>query len=104
CRFTRRSEARLVPGRARARSRARPLIFQSGSDAPDEVIMRAPWSLLLLTVLLSQTAALGGADPVKNKKDSANKDYSAEMPRIPPKTPAESLKCFQLRPGFRIEL
>lgn len=33
-----------------------------------------------------------------------DKDYAAELPRIPPKSPAESQKCFQLRPGFRIEL
>ncbi len=37
-------------------------------------------------------------------QDSKDKDYAAELPRIPPKSPAESQKCFQLRPGFRIEL
>ncbi len=44
------------------------------------------------------------AKPKQGAKDSADKDYSAQMPRIPPKTPAESLKCFRPRPGFRIEL
>ena len=28
----------------------------------------------------------------------------ATMPDTPPKSPAESLKCFQARPGFRVEL
>lgn len=32
------------------------------------------------------------------------KDYKAELPRIPPLEPAEALKSFRLRPGFRIEL
>jgi putative membrane-bound dehydrogenase-like protein len=31
-------------------------------------------------------------------------DYSAEMPRVPPKTPAESAAAAVLRPGFRLEL
>jgi putative membrane-bound dehydrogenase-like protein len=34
----------------------------------------------------------------------AEKDYKAELPAIPPKEPAEALKTFRLRPGFRIEL
>lgn len=31
-------------------------------------------------------------------------DYSAELPRIAPKTPDESLKCIKLKAGFRAEL
>ena len=33
-----------------------------------------------------------------------DKDYSAELPRLAPKEPADALKTFKLRPGFRIEL
>jgi putative membrane-bound dehydrogenase-like protein len=37
-------------------------------------------------------------------KDTADKDYKAELAAIPPKEPADALKTFRLRPGFRIEL
>jgi len=34
----------------------------------------------------------------------AETDYAAELPYIPPKSPAESLAAFRIHPGFRIEL
>ena len=34
----------------------------------------------------------------------SDQDYAAELPFIPPKTPAESLKTLRVRPGFRVEL
>lgn len=34
----------------------------------------------------------------------AEKDYSAELPRIAALEPAEALKAFQTRPGFRVEI
>lgn len=52
----------------------------------------------LLAALLP--AALTGAD----KPKPADKDYSAELPRVAPKEPADALKTFQPRPGFRVEL
>ncbi|MBX3412070.1 MAG: c-type cytochrome [Pirellulales bacterium] len=36
-------------------------------------------------------------------EDSADKDYSAELPRIAPTEPAEALATFETRPGFQIE-
>ena len=35
---------------------------------------------------------------------AAEADYSAELPRIPPKSLEEAIKCFDTQPGFRIEL
>src|SRR6516225_5145083 len=66
---------------------------------------RSRFTLPLFTGLLLATAVLTHAEPGKDKpKAAAGKDYSAELPRIPPKEPAEALKSFRLRPGFRIEL
>src|SRR5438477_7946303 len=31
-------------------------------------------------------------------------DFKGELPRIPPREPAEAMKSFQLMPGFRMEL
>src|SRR5262245_29550930 len=62
---------------------------------------------LLLAALVASFVAGTYAEPVKNQKpvaDRANEDYAAQLPHIPPKSPAESLKTFRLRPGLRIEL
>ena len=38
------------------------------------------------------------------EQDSVERDYSSELPRFQPLTPAEALDSFQVLPGFRIEL
>src|SRR5262245_39484886 len=55
----------------------------------------------LLVLLATWTHAVLAQKP---GAEGADKDYAAELPRIPPKSPAESLKAFQVHPGFRIEL
>src|SRR5688500_10319466 len=36
-------------------------------------------------------------------KDSVDRDYAAELPRIQPTEPGEALKTIQVAPGFRVE-
>ncbi len=57
----------------------------------------------MLTAILFWLAA-GQAEQPKDKQDPKDKDYAAELPRLPPKEPADALKTFKLAPGFKIEL
>jgi putative membrane-bound dehydrogenase-like protein len=43
------------------------------------------------------------AEVAEPPTDSADRDYSRELPRIAPKEPAEALKTFHVAAGFRIE-
>jgi len=65
--------------------------------------MTRPVSLLLVAHLIA-VLALTHAKAQKPEGERAEKDYASELPHIPPKSPAESLKAFRLHPGFRIEL
>ena len=65
---------------------------------------RTPTLVAAVVAALFALAAGGGGNEPPSKKDAADKDYAAELPRIPPKSPAEALKAFVVRPGFRIEL
>ncbi len=68
-------------------------------------------SVCLLVCLLASdfsnsTAAAAGSGQEKNgqEKDSPDKDYAAELPRISSKSPEDSLAAMQLKPGFHAEL
>jgi putative membrane-bound dehydrogenase-like protein len=52
-----------------------------------------PWGLIWPPVTHAQAA-----------DDSVDQDYKQELPRIPPKSPAEAQRFFHVQPGFRIEL
>jgi hypothetical protein len=57
-------------------------------------------TLLAMIASLAATAARG-EEPAK---DSLDRDYAAELPRIAPLSPEEALKSFDVAPGFQIEL
>jgi putative membrane-bound dehydrogenase-like protein len=66
--------------------------------------MSRPVSLLLVTQLTAALALSHAAAVQEPDVDRARIDHASELPYIPPKRPAESLRAFRLHPGFRIEL
>ncbi len=66
------------------------------------------WTIAALACLLGGTSAAQGPPSPRqsppSRGDSADKDYGAELPRFPMKSPAESQRAIVPRPGFRVEL
>jgi putative membrane-bound dehydrogenase-like protein len=56
----------------------------------------------LLFVSLTSVAALAAFAGGQTK--TGDKDYAGELPRIPPKEPAEAIKTLHVPPGFHVEL
>lgn len=69
-------------------------------------MQQRPLKMAGLFVLLTAAAITVAAAfaPPKSKKERLNKDFSAELPRVPAKEPADAVASFQVRPGFRMEL
>ena len=63
---------------------------------------RSGWMSVFVSVAMLATLRLTAGDEPKD--DSADKDYSAELPTIPAKSPEESLEAIQLKEGFHAEL
>ena len=59
---------------------------------------------LLMLVLLA--VAFGGQWLVADdpERDGAKKDFSGELPRVPPRRPLEAAAAIDVRPGFRVEV
>jgi putative membrane-bound dehydrogenase-like protein len=61
--------------------------------------------LVLAFCCVTLPSLLVAQDPkVSTTPDSVDKDYSAELPRLDPLSPAEALKSLEIAPGFRLEL
>ncbi len=54
--------------------------------------------------LLCWSVLLGTALTEDKLQDAADKDYSAELPRIAPKSPEDSVKAMKLKAGFHAEV
>src|SRR5436190_2801167 len=65
--------------------------------------MRLCSIVIAVFAVLVGSIVLTRAEHAKDK-DSKDKDFSAELPRIAPKEPVEAIKTFKLAPGFKIEL
>ena len=64
------------------------------------------WRIIVafvFTVLVGMLT-LSRAQQAKEKKDTKDKDFAAELPRIAPKSPKDAPATFKLAPGFKIEL
>ena len=59
---------------------------------------------LVLLALVGGWLITGHAEQGKQKKDLIDKDYAAELPRIPATEPKDAPATFKLAPGFKIEL
>ncbi|MBM4076666.1 MAG: hypothetical protein FJ267_13635, partial [Planctomycetes bacterium] len=55
-------------------------------------------------ILLSCCVLIAIAVAKEKSPDSADKDYSAELPRIAPKSPEQSLEAIKLKAGFHAEI
>lgn len=75
---------------------------------PDSARAFLALALLILAVPSAKPAIAQNEDPVspgaQRREDAADRDYSAELPRVPPRSPEEALKAFRTLDGFRIEL
>ncbi|HZW33309.1 MAG TPA: PVC-type heme-binding CxxCH protein, partial [Isosphaeraceae bacterium] len=66
----------------------------------------------LLLILSTPVVTAPGAEPgqpareqkASPSRDTAGKDYAAELPRLPMKAPGEAQQALVVRPGFRVEL
>jgi putative membrane-bound dehydrogenase-like protein len=65
---------------------------------------RMPLVLAAYLTLGAATSSRGNDPKSESNQQPPTKDYSAELPRLPLKTAAESQKLFSARPGFHVEL
>lgn len=82
--------------------RAALLSRHGGSGEPTCKAILAAGALTLLVVAALVLCLQGSL--AAQPKPGHGKDYSKELPRVPPREPTEAQKTFRLRPGFRIEL
>jgi putative membrane-bound dehydrogenase-like protein len=66
--------------------------------------MRLWHSILAILLGVAVTFAATSAQQGKDKKDALDKDYAAELPRIPATAPKDVGKTFKLAAGFEIKL
>ncbi|MCA9191578.1 MAG: c-type cytochrome [Planctomycetales bacterium] len=79
--------------------------IRTPSTQDQAMLMRKACILLLAVCLhLNGFSVAHCQDNSTDQADSADKDYSGELPRIPPLTPQEEWKSFEISPGFEAQL
>jgi putative membrane-bound dehydrogenase-like protein len=63
---------------------------------------RLPWAVIAACLFIAPYISFA-QEPAADE-DSADRDYSAELPRIAPTEPEDALATFEVKPGFRMEL
>lgn len=60
--------------------------------------------LLSVRLLFAPQTSKGPLHAEDETAPAEASDFAEQLPRIPPKSPADSLQAFQVQPGFRVEL
>jgi len=68
------------------------------------LLLISAFSLSIPVVAQEPAAPAPAAAPPAAEEDSIDRDYSAELPRIPHTEAADVQKTFEVKPGFRMEL
>lgn len=67
------------------------------------MLQRLAWTWLPLLGIGMGAAVVPNLSPL-NAQEPGQANLSAELPRIPPKEPAEAMRAIEIKPGYRLEL
>ncbi len=91
----------LLRSRSRETSDSEDLRRQPRAQDSEVLRLRLLFFAVAFAIAIIECCGVAVAD---EPPDSVDRDYSAELLRIPPTEPDAALKTFKLAPGFRIEL
>ena len=67
------------------------------------MLQRLAWTWLPLLGIGVGVAFVPNLSPL-NAQEPGQTNLSAELPRIPPKEPAEAMRAIEIKPGYRLEI
>src|SRR5436190_19219011 len=87
----------------RRKGAKKPMLLPISTGPSSSAPMRLCVSICRWLVACAVLIGLSTSEAVGQPKDSLDRDYAVELPRIPPTEPADALKTFHVAPGFRVE-